>query len=56
MITYVFQSNQRVTDGTRFGHITSMVPGNGRPESEWYFVKWDEGTEDRYTRFQLEAA
>mgnify|MGYP007016056154 CR=1 FL=1 len=47
---YVFELNQRVTDGSNYGIITSMVPGNGRNDSEWYFVDWENGTSDRYQR------
>lgn len=47
---YVFELNQRVSDGEKYGTITSIVPGNGRNESEWYYVDWDNGTSDRYQR------
>lgn len=56
MIEYIFSVGSRVTDGSRIGEVTSMVPGNGRPESEWYYVRWDDGSEDRYMRDQLSAA
>jgi len=56
MVDYIFSVGQRVKYGNHFGEVTSCVPGNGRPESEWYFVAWDDGTSDRYMRDQLESA
>jgi hypothetical protein len=29
------------------GEITSIVPGNGKPGEEWYFINFDDGSEDR---------
>lgn len=56
MIEYIFSIGQRVTDGRQCGEVTSTVPGNGRAESEWYFVQWDDGTSDRYMRDSLTPA
>jgi hypothetical protein len=54
MMTYAYRIGQRVQhrDG-RTGEITSMVPGNGT--FPWYFVHWDNGTEDRHTGDELTA-
>ena len=53
---YIFSVGQRVSDGRRTGEVTGMVPGNGRPESEWYYVAWDDGDRDRHQRDQIYAA
>lgn len=50
---YVFELNQRVSDGSKHGIITSMVPGNGQNQSEWYYVDWNNGTSDRYQRHSI---
>lgn len=50
---YVFEVGQRVRIGLKVGEITGMVPGNGL--MEWYYVTWDDGTSDRYTRYDLEV-
>jgi hypothetical protein len=55
-LNYVFENGQRVTDGCRFGEITGMVPGSGHPESEWYYVTWDDGFSNRYMRGDLTPA
>ena len=56
MIEYIFSIGQRVTDGRKCCEVTSTVQGNGRAESEWYFVQWDDGTSDRYMRDSLTPA
>ncbi len=55
MIDYVFSVGQRVSNGTLNGEVTSMVPGSGQPESEWYYVDWEDGSSDRYMRHQIYA-
>lgn len=47
---YVFNIGDRVTDGSRCGEVNMTVPGNG---IGWYYVTWDDGSEDRYTADQL---
>jgi hypothetical protein len=54
--TYEFSVGQRVRsvrDWTKVGEINSMVPGNG--SIPWYYVTWEDGTEDRYTAEELET-
>lgn len=63
MVTYVFIIGDRVRlsaghehlrqcrDWQNDGVVTSMVPGNG--SIEWYYVEWNDGTGDLYTRDQL---
>lgn len=53
-VTYEFSVGQRVRSGSKTGEINSMVPGNG--SIPWYYVTWDDGTEDRHTAEELEAA
>ena len=47
---YVFAIGDRVTDGLLTGTVTMTVPGNG---IGWYYVTWDDGSEDRYTADSL---
>ena len=42
-----------VADVSKFGEVQYSVPGNGT--FRWYFVLFDDGTEDRFTLDQLEA-
>lgn len=53
-MTYTFHPSQRVRGkyNGKSGEVTTCVPGNG--SFPWYFVKWDDGTEDRYTESELE--
>ncbi len=55
MASYVFEVGQRVAKGSLTGTVTSMVPGNGSIDSEWYFVTWDNGESDRYMRNDISA-
>lgn len=51
---YVFSVGNRVRLAAcwhQVGTVESMVPGNG--SIEWYYVSWDDGTSDRYTREEL---
>jgi hypothetical protein len=55
-MTYKFNPGDRVrstSNWTKTGEVTDCVPGNG--SYPWYFVRWDDGTEDRYTDDELEA-
>ena len=52
---YIFSCGQIVTDGRRNGEIFAIVPGSGQAESEWYYVAWYDGSEDRYMRDQISA-
>lgn len=49
MVTYKFREGERVycTANGKYGEVTICVPGNGT--FPWYFVKFDDGTEDRFT-------
>lgn len=51
---YVFDEGDRVycTVNSKFGEVTTRVPGNGT--IPWYFVTFDDGTEDRFTKEDLE--
>lgn len=56
-VEYLFHPGDRVRHGRLFykvGEVTSCVPGDGR--TPWYFVSWEDGTEDRYTGDELEVA
>lgn len=55
MTTYAFHDGQRVclAGAFKLGEVTGMVPGDGK--TPWYFVRWDDGSEDRYTADELEA-
>lgn len=55
-MNYRFHEGQRVryTYALRYGVVETCVPGNG--SIEWYYVRWNDGTIDRYTWDQLEAA
>jgi hypothetical protein len=56
MTNYIFHEGQRVRSKdywNKTGEITCMVPGDGR--TPWYFVLWDDGSEDRYTAEELES-
>lgn len=50
-VNYEFSDGERVEhlDG-RQGTVSSCVPGNG---IGWYFVDWDDGTQDRHTADEL---
>lgn len=54
MTDYVFSEGDRVycTLNNKYGEVISRVPGNG--SIPWYFVKFDDGTEDRFTKDDLE--
>lgn len=53
-MSYVFAPGDRVRRVNSFmaGIIELCVPGNG--SIEWYYVMWDDGSQDRYTRDELE--
>jgi hypothetical protein len=54
-VAYVFEPRDRVRSTSNFmktGEVTSTVPGDG--VTPWYFVRWDDGTEDRYVAEDLE--
>ena len=56
-MNYKFNPGDRIrstSDWRRIGIVETTVPGNG--SIEWYYVRWDDGTTDRYTRDELEAA
>ena len=50
-VTYEFNVGDRVSVNGKPGEITSMVPGNGT--MPWYYVQFDDGTEDRFTAHDL---
>jgi hypothetical protein len=52
---YEFGPGDRVRHRNNFqmaGEVTNCVPGNG--SFPWYYVKWDNGQEDRHTSDELE--
>ena len=54
-VSYEFEVGERVRLRDKFtqvGEITSTVPGDGK--TPWYFVRWDNGLEDRYVAEDLE--
>ena len=46
------QRVRHTSEFTKTGEITTIVPGNGT--FHWYFVLWDNGSEDRYVAEELE--
>ena len=54
MIDYAFNEGDyvycRVTN--QYGQVICRVPGNGL--IPWYFVQFDDGTEDRFTKEDLQ--
>lgn len=55
-MTYKFQEGDRVrlvADFQKVGEVEICVPGDGI--TEWYFVRWDDGSTDRYMRDELET-
>jgi len=51
-MTYKFQIGDKVFADGRPAEVISCVPGNGL--LEWYFVRFEDGTEDRFTAQQLQ--
>jgi len=49
---YKFNPGDRVTVDGKHGEVTTCVPG-GNGSIPWYFVRFDDGTEDRFTAEQL---
>lgn len=56
VIDYIWAPGDRVyvPGESQYGEVTSVVPGNG--SIPWYYVRLDDGTEDRYTDAQLSWA
>lgn len=54
MVEYVFSVGDQVycSANGKYGEVNSCVPGNG--SIPWYFVTFDDGTEDRFTKEDLE--
>jgi hypothetical protein len=54
-VNYEFSVGDAVEDRSgRTGTIDSMVPGDGI--TPWYYVSWDDGTQDRHTGDELKSA
>ena len=55
-MNYAYQPGDRVFVKPlgKYGEVTACVPGNGT--IAWYFVKPDDGDEDRWTEGDLERA
>ena len=54
-VVYEFGEGDRVrltTDFRKTGEVINAVPGDGR--TPWYYVKFDDGTHDRYMSDDLE--
>jgi len=51
---YVFDEYDRVycSANNKYGEVTTRVPGNGT--IPWYYVQFDDGTMDRFTKDDLE--
>ena len=55
-VEYIFEEGQRVfiPSAGKYGEIVVMVPGNGKTGEEWYYVKFDDGREERFQRNDIE--
>lgn len=52
-ITYDYRPRVRhKSEWEQTGEVATCVPGNG--SIPWYFVRWDNGVEDRHTADELE--
>jgi hypothetical protein len=54
-VSYVFEVGDRVRlvdDFRKTGEVVGAVPGDGI--TPWYFIRFDDGTEDRYIADDLE--